>query len=222
MAAAAPAVKLLTLVVVRDRGARKVLLGEKLRGFGAGYFNGFGGKVEPGESVEEGAHRELLEEAGVTAPKGKVQHPPFSLSLSPPSLLPPAPHPRPGRAGWAFLPPRRAATSLTLAARHAGLERVGWLKFNFDDQPKQWHVHVFTTDAWAGEPAKSDEMSPVWFGEDELPFAKMWADDPLWYPLLLQGKKFVGECDFENTHDMVRHDVKVVEGLPPISPPSAP
>ena len=88
MAAAAPAVKLLTLVVVRDRGARKVLLGEKLRGFGTGYFNGFGGKVEPGESVEEGAHRELLEEAGVTAPKGKVQHPPFSLSLSPPSLIP--------------------------------------------------------------------------------------------------------------------------------------
>ena len=91
MAAAAPAVKLLTLVVVRDRGARKVLLGEKLRGFGAGYFNGFGGKVEPGESVEEGAHRELLEEAGVTAPKGKVQNPPFSLSLSPPPPPPPPP-----------------------------------------------------------------------------------------------------------------------------------
>ena len=95
---------------------------------------------------------------------------------------------------------------------------MGWLKFNFDDQPKQWHVHVFTTDVWEGEPAKSDEMSPVWFEENELPFTKMWADDPLWYPLLLQGKKFVGECDFKNTHSMVRHDVKVVEGLPPIGP----
>ena len=106
MAAAAPAVKLLTLVVVRDRGARKVLLGEKLRGFGAGYFNGFGGKVEPGESVEEGAHRELLEEAGVTAPKGKVQHPPFSLSLSllPPSS-PPPPIPALGGLGGPSSPP---------------------------------------------------------------------------------------------------------------------
>ena len=71
MAAGAPVpVKLLTLVVVRDRGGRRVLLGKKLRGFGAGYFNGFGGKVEAGESVVEAAHRELQEEAGVTAPKG--------------------------------------------------------------------------------------------------------------------------------------------------------
>ena len=71
MAAGEPgAVKLLTLVVVRDRGGRRVLLGKKLRGFGAGYFNGFGGKVEAGETVVEAAHRELQEEAGVTAPKG--------------------------------------------------------------------------------------------------------------------------------------------------------
>ena len=217
MAAAAPAVKLLTLVVVRDRVARKVLLGEKLRGFGTGYFNGFGGKVEPGESVEEGAHRELLEEAGITAPKGKVGHPPPCF----PSRHPPPPSRFP--EGWgAFLPLHRGKdASLTLASTQrpcTGLERVGWLKFNFDDQPKQWHVHVFTTDVWEGEPAKSDEMSPVWFEENELPFTKMWADDPLWYPLLLQGKKFVGECDFKNTHSMVRHDVKVVEGLPPIGP----
>jgi len=96
----------------------------------------------------------------------------------------------------------------------SGLERVGWLRFNFDDQPKQWHVHVFTTDEWAGEPAASDEMAPEWFPEEDLPYEKMWKDDPLWYPLLLLGKKFVGECDFENTHDMVRHDVRAVGELP--------
>ncbi|KDD75987.1 hypothetical protein H632_c407p2 [Helicosporidium sp. ATCC 50920] len=45
----------------------QVLLGKKLRGFGAGYINGFGGKVEIGESVEECAHRELVEEAGIMA-----------------------------------------------------------------------------------------------------------------------------------------------------------
>ena len=90
------------------------------------------------------------------------------------------------------------------------------MKFNFDDQPKQWHVHVYTTDEWAGEPAESDEMVPAWFGEGELPYQKMWPDDPLWYPLLLQGKKFLGECDFENTHSMVRNNVKVIEELPPI------
>ncbi|CAN0571511.1 unnamed protein product, partial [Ectocarpus sp. 12 AP-2014] len=39
----------------------------KKRGFGEGKWNGFGGKVESGESVEEAAKRELMEEAGVTA-----------------------------------------------------------------------------------------------------------------------------------------------------------
>ena len=41
-------VKLLTLVIPVDDGKR-VLLGLKKRGFGEGYYNGFGGKVEPGE-----------------------------------------------------------------------------------------------------------------------------------------------------------------------------
>jgi len=47
--------KLLTLVLVVQPG--RVLLGLKKRGFGAGKWNGFGGKVEPGETIEEGARR---------------------------------------------------------------------------------------------------------------------------------------------------------------------
>lgn len=57
--------KVLTLCfVVRDG---RILLGMKKRGFGEGRWNGFGGKLEPGESVEEGARRELREEAGIEA-----------------------------------------------------------------------------------------------------------------------------------------------------------
>ena len=44
-----------------------VLLGFKKRGFGAGRWNGFGGKLEPGEALEEAAHRELYEESGLIA-----------------------------------------------------------------------------------------------------------------------------------------------------------
>jgi 8-oxo-dGTP diphosphatase/2-hydroxy-dATP diphosphatase len=44
----------------------KVLLGMKKRGFGMGRWNGFGGKLETGETVEEAAKREMLQESGIT------------------------------------------------------------------------------------------------------------------------------------------------------------
>jgi len=43
----------------------KILLGMKKKGFGEGRWNGFGGKVKEGESVEEAAIREVKEECGI-------------------------------------------------------------------------------------------------------------------------------------------------------------
>ena len=56
--------KLLSLVFVFDSGSR-VLLGLKRRGFGAGKYNGFGGKLEQGETMRACAARELEEESGL-------------------------------------------------------------------------------------------------------------------------------------------------------------
>lgn len=55
--------KLLTLVIIQQEN--HVLLGMKKRGFGVGRWNGFGGKVNENESIEEAAQRELKEEAGI-------------------------------------------------------------------------------------------------------------------------------------------------------------
>ncbi|KAI8647300.1 NUDIX hydrolase domain-like protein [Parasitella parasitica] len=67
MASLVTSKKVLTLILVIDREGKKVLLGMKKRGFGAGKFNGFGGKVEKGETIDQGARRELLEEAEIEA-----------------------------------------------------------------------------------------------------------------------------------------------------------
>lgn len=59
-----------TLVFCRRIGAdgnREILLGIKKRGFGMGKWNGFGGKLEGTETIEEGAIRELEEECGIKA-----------------------------------------------------------------------------------------------------------------------------------------------------------
>ena len=47
--------KLLTLTLVQREN--EVLLGFKKRGFGQGKWNGFGGKVEPGETIVNAAVR---------------------------------------------------------------------------------------------------------------------------------------------------------------------
>ncbi|VDB92476.1 unnamed protein product [Peniophora sp. CBMAI 1063] len=60
-----------TNALVFDPSGSKVLLGLKKRGMGTGLYNGFGGKVEPGETPAEAARRELKEEAGIDAP---LQH----------------------------------------------------------------------------------------------------------------------------------------------------
>lgn len=54
----------LTLVFLR-RG-NSVLLAMKKRGFGAGKWNGVGGKVESGETIDQALIRETEEEIGVT------------------------------------------------------------------------------------------------------------------------------------------------------------
>lgn len=53
-----------TLCLLQREG--EVCLGMKKRGFGEGKWNGFGGKVAEGESIEAAAIRELAEEAGVS------------------------------------------------------------------------------------------------------------------------------------------------------------
>ena len=59
--------KILTLCIIHKHPW--VLLGMKKRGFGAGRWNGFGGKVQKGEAIEKAAKRELHEEAGIKVKK---------------------------------------------------------------------------------------------------------------------------------------------------------
>lgn len=55
--------KILTLCIIRRDS--QILLGMKKRGWGSGKWNGFGGKIENNESIEEAAKREVAEEVGL-------------------------------------------------------------------------------------------------------------------------------------------------------------
>lgn len=61
-----------TLVFVMNP-KEEILLAMKKRGFGEGKWNGAGGKVEVGETVEAAAVRELREETGIEVPESKLE-----------------------------------------------------------------------------------------------------------------------------------------------------
>ncbi len=53
--------------LIEGNPPKKILLGLKKRGFGKNKLNGFGGKVQENESIEEAVLRELEEETGIKA-----------------------------------------------------------------------------------------------------------------------------------------------------------
>ncbi|KAI4457136.1 78-dihydro-8-oxoguanine triphosphatase [Holotrichia oblita] len=61
-----------TLIFIKN--SEKILLGLKKRGFGAGKWNGFGGKVEKNESILDGAIRELKEESNLTVTRSDMKY----------------------------------------------------------------------------------------------------------------------------------------------------
>ncbi len=57
--------KTYTLTFIKNKN--KILLGKKKRGFGKDYFNGFGGKVQSNETIQQAAKREIYEECNLIA-----------------------------------------------------------------------------------------------------------------------------------------------------------
>jgi len=132
-----------TLMFIRQND--RLLLIDKKRGFGAGYYNAPGGRMEEGETPLECAVRETQEELCITP----------------------------------------------LDPVHAGT-----LMFQFIDG-HSIHGEVFTATQFKGTPTETDEAIPIWFPINELPWHNMWADDPIWYPQPLAGKKFIGHFIFD-------------------------
>jgi 8-oxo-dGTP diphosphatase len=87
-----------------------------------------------------------------------------------------------------------------------GVVEHGELSFQFVDG-YALHCHVFRAEAVVGEPIETEEAAPLWTPLDAIPFHRMWADDALWLPLLLAGKRFRGRFVFDGDA-MLEHELE--------------
>ncbi len=95
-------------------------------------------------------------------------------------------------------------------------EKRGVMYFEFKAGPDIIEVNLFSIDEYEGEPIETKEMRPQWFDVNDLPWDKMWSDDPIWYPLFLEGKKFEGNFLFDGKERVIQHEIEEIS-LPELS-----
>ena len=83
-----------------------------------------------------------------------------------------------------------------LCVTPTGIRDCGELRFQFLDG-LSIHGYVFTATDCDGEPQETEEATPLWTPVDAIPYDEMWADDWLWYPLMLAGTRFDGRFLFD-------------------------
>ena len=93
-----------------------------------------------------------------------------------------------------------------LAITPTNLKAQGELLFQFSDG-YALHVTVFRANGFRGDPTESDEAKPLWAPIDAIPYHRMWADDYLWVPMVLEGTPFVGRFLFQG-ETMLGHNLQ--------------
>lgn len=88
-------------------------------------------------------------------------------------------------------------------------DELGRIQYH-DEMAGDWVVHVFRTEAWAGEPTESEEMRPRWFGTDVLPYQTMWSGDDQWMPHVVNNQKFSAEMWFDGKQNNVKSEIKIL------------
>lgn len=153
-----------TLVLVTEPARKRILLGTKHRGFGQGFFNSFGGKMEAGETEAECARRELHEETGILVPLPKVSD---------------------AKVGTLRFTFDDGPTKMTV---HLFRINVDTSSGNDAKENTANSEGYFRLDPSIVRGC--DEITPVWFDDwYQIPLRTMFADDSVWLTHLLDTKE---------------------------------
>lgn len=69
------------------------------------------------------------------------------------------------------------------------------------------YCHTYIGAEWEGEPRPSPEARPFWCRRDKIPLKRMWEDDPIWLPYVLDGGRITGRFLFDKDFQMLSHQI---------------
>lgn len=68
-------------------------------------------------------------------------------------------------------------------------------------------VDIYVVSEYDGEPQETDDIAPLWVPKTELPLDRMWPDNRLTAPLVLQGERIMGTFLYGPDGDLIEHDL---------------
>ncbi|MEN8171438.1 MAG: 8-oxo-dGTP diphosphatase [Chloroflexota bacterium] len=99
---------------------------------------------------------------------------------------------------------REIKEEINVLVKEEHLIYAAHLLFVFPFKPSWDHdVHVYLTKHWQGDPQESDEILPVWYPLDDLPYASMWDDARYWLPHILAGDVIEAHFTFQSNNQIV-------------------
>lgn len=78
------------------------------------------------------------------------------------------------------------------------------LFFHFPFNP-DWsnECHLFRINDFSWVPEETEEMKPEWFDLDNIPYEKMWKDDPIWLPRIIDWEYIEYEISFDKDWNVI-------------------
>lgn len=84
---------------------------------------------------------------------------------------------------------------------------MGEIEFCFPPNSKSWNnlCHIFVAKSFTGTLIENSlECSASWVSQSEIPFDKMWDDDKMWVPKVLNGEKIKFCFEFDENDHMIK------------------
>ncbi len=95
------------------------------------------------------------------------------------------------------------------------LEQVAKLNFYFaENKTGSRLIHyaaVYVCSRWEGDPIETEEMRPKWFNIKDVPYNKMWPDDTIWLPKIINNQKIEADFYFDDNNSILKHQIKALQ-----------